>query len=51
MVGMVAHYVGVKTETVEFYSEGARLRGFLHRPDAAADRLITRRSPTRASPF
>ena len=39
MVGMVAHYVGVKTETVEFYSEGARLRGFLHRPDAAADRL------------
>ena len=39
MVGTVAHYVCVKTETVDFYSEGARLRGFLHRPDAATDRL------------
>jgi alpha/beta superfamily hydrolase len=39
MVGTVAHYVCVKTETVDFYSEGARLRGFLHRPDAAAGRL------------
>ncbi|HJW50344.1 MAG TPA: CocE/NonD family hydrolase [Candidatus Limnocylindria bacterium] len=29
----------MKTETVDFYSEGARLRGFLHRPDAATDRL------------
>jgi len=36
---MVAHYVCVRTETVEFYSEGVRLRGFLHRPDAASDRL------------
>jgi uncharacterized protein len=39
MVGTVAHYVCVKTETVHFFSEGARLRGFLHRPDGAADRL------------
>ena len=39
MVGTVAHYVCVRTETVDFYSEGARLRGFLHRPDAAAERL------------
>ena len=39
MVGTVAHYVCVKTETVEFFSEGARLRGSLHRPDAAADQL------------
>ena len=39
MVGTVAHYVCVKTETVDFYSEGARLRGFLHRPDTATDRL------------
>ena len=39
MTGTVAHYVCVRTETVEFYSEGARLRGFLHRPDAASDRL------------
>jgi alpha/beta superfamily hydrolase len=38
-VGTVAHYVRVKTETVDFYSEGARLRGFLHRPDEAAERL------------
>ena len=36
---MVAHYVCVKTQTVEFHSEGARLRGFLHRPDAEAGRL------------
>jgi hypothetical protein len=39
MVGTLAHYVCVKTETVQFYSEGARLRGFLHRPDAADGRL------------
>lgn len=39
MVGTVAHYVCVKTETVHFFSEGARLRGFLHRPDGEADRL------------
>jgi fermentation-respiration switch protein FrsA (DUF1100 family) len=39
MVGTVAHYVCVRTESVEFFSEGTRLRGFLHRPDAAADRL------------
>jgi alpha/beta superfamily hydrolase len=39
MVGTVAHYVCVKTETVDFYSEGARLRGFLHRPEQAAERL------------
>ena len=39
IVGMVAHYVCVKTQTVEFHSEGARLRGFLHRPDAEAGRL------------
>ena len=39
MVGTVAHYVCVKSETVDFYSEGARLRGFLHRPDAASERL------------
>src|SRR2546427_5116519 len=39
MVGMVAHYVCVKTEAVEFRSEGARLRGFLHRPDDEAERL------------
>lgn len=39
MTGTVAHYVCVRTETVEFFSEGARLRGFLHRPAAAADRL------------
>jgi hypothetical protein len=38
MVGTVAHYVCVKTETVDFYSEGARLRGFLHRPDEGAKR-------------
>ncbi len=37
MVGTVAHYVCVKTETVEFFSEGARLRGLLHRPDATTD--------------
>jgi predicted alpha/beta hydrolase len=36
MVGTVAHYVCVKTETVHFFSEGARLRGFLHRPDGDA---------------
>jgi len=29
----------VKTEAVSFYSEGVRLRGFLHLPDVAADRL------------
>ncbi|HEY6202156.1 MAG TPA: alpha/beta hydrolase [Candidatus Limnocylindria bacterium] len=29
----------MRTETVHFYSGGARLRGFLHRPDVAADRL------------
>ena len=29
----------VRTETVDFYSEGARLRGFLHRPFVAADQL------------
>jgi alpha-beta hydrolase superfamily lysophospholipase len=29
---------GVKSETVDFYSEGARLRGFLHRGDAAVGR-------------
>jgi len=29
----------VRTEPVFFSSEGARLRGFLHRPDADADRL------------
>jgi len=39
MVGTVAHYVCVKTETVHFFSEGARLRGFLHRPDRGASRL------------
>ena len=39
MVGTVAHYVCVKTETVTFFSEGVRLRGFLHRPDGEADRL------------
>ena len=39
MVGMVAHYVCVKTEAVDFRSEGARLRGFLHRPDAETERL------------
>ena len=39
MVGTVAHYVSVRTDTVEFFSEGARLRGFLHWPDAAEDRL------------
>src|SRR5687768_354051 len=39
MVGTVAHYVCVKTEAVDFYSEGARLRGFLHRPEAAAARF------------
>ncbi len=39
MVSTLAHYVCVKTETVQFYSEGARLRGFVHRPDAADDRL------------
>ena len=39
MVGMVAHYVCVKTEAVEFRSDGARLRGFLHRPDVEAERL------------
>jgi len=39
MVGTVAHYVSVKTETVDFYSAGARLRGFLHRPDVASDAL------------
>jgi alpha/beta superfamily hydrolase len=37
MVGTVAHYVCVRSETVDFYSEGARLRGFLHRPDAGAE--------------
>jgi len=31
--------VCVKTETVQFHSGGARLRGYLHRPDAADDRL------------
>src|SRR5437879_11974660 len=39
IVGMVADDVGVKTQTVEFHSEGARLRGFLHRPEAEAGRL------------
>jgi dienelactone hydrolase len=29
----------MRTEPVSFYSEGARLRGFLHRPDGAAQRL------------
>jgi uncharacterized protein len=29
----------VKTDTVDFFSEGQRLRGFLHQPDAAAERL------------
>ena len=29
----------MKTEAVSFYSEGVRLRGFLHLPDVAADRL------------
>jgi fermentation-respiration switch protein FrsA (DUF1100 family) len=29
----------VKTEAVSFYSEGARLRGFLHLPDVAGDQL------------
>ncbi len=29
----------MRTEPVYFQSEGARLRGFLHRPDAGADRL------------
>jgi len=29
----------VTTERVGFYSEGARLSGFLHRPDAADGRL------------
>lgn len=32
MVGTVAHYVSVSSETVDLFSEGARLRGFLHRP-------------------
>jgi uncharacterized protein len=39
MVGTVAHYVCVRTETVHFFSEGARLRGLLHRPDGKAERL------------
>lgn len=39
MTGTVAHYVCVQTETVQFFSEGARLRGFLHRPAAADGRL------------
>ena len=29
----------MRTEPVSFVSEGARLRGYLHRPDAGADRL------------
>ncbi|MDP9280901.1 MAG: alpha/beta hydrolase [Chloroflexota bacterium] len=29
----------MKTEPVSFYSEGARLRGFLHLPDVAGDQL------------
>ena len=29
----------MRTERVAFYSEGARLSGFLHRPDAADGRL------------
>ncbi len=29
----------MRTEPIWFYSEGARLRGYLHRPDASADRL------------
>jgi hypothetical protein len=29
----------VRTEPIWFYSEGARLRGYLRRPDAAAERL------------
>lgn len=29
----------MRTEPVSFFSDGARLSGFLHRPDAAADRL------------
>ena len=36
---MVAHYLGVKTEAVGFYSGGARLAGLLHRPDDGAGRL------------
>ena len=39
MVGTLAHYVCVKSEAVHFYSEGARLRGFLHRPDDASGPL------------
>jgi len=38
-VGTVAHYVCVRSEAVHFFSEGARLRGFLHRPDGKAERL------------
>lgn len=33
-----AHYLGVRTEGVHFYSEGARLHGFLHRPESSDDR-------------
>jgi pimeloyl-ACP methyl ester carboxylesterase len=39
MVGTFAHYVSVKTETVQFFSEGSRLAGFLHRADHASGRL------------
>jgi len=39
MVGTVAHYVCVKTQTVDLYSEGARLRGFLHRLNEGPERL------------
>src|SRR5260370_29459215 len=39
MVGTFAHYVSVKTEMVQFFSDGARLTGLLHRPDGAAGRL------------
>lgn len=39
MVGTVAHYVCVRSESVDFFSEGARLRGFLHRPDTGQGRL------------
>lgn len=31
--------MGVRTEAVSFYSEGARLRGFLHRPESSDERL------------
>lgn len=39
MVSRSGHYLRVRTEAVEFHSERARLRGFLHRPESSDDRL------------